>query len=65
MGEKPKSGISADYLIQTARALDALEEAREMPPGAQRTEALKKAGQLRRTADYQGLIFAKRGRPRK
>jgi len=44
---------------------DALEEAREMPPGAQRTEALKKAGQLRRTADDQGLIFAKRGRPRK
>jgi len=48
-----------------ARSIDALEEAREMPPGAQRTGALKKAGLLRRTADSQGVIFAKRGRPRK
>jgi hypothetical protein len=48
-----------------ARSIDALEEAREMPPGAPRTEALKKAGLLRRTADDQGVVFAKRGRPRK
>jgi hypothetical protein len=48
-----------------ARSMDALEEAREMAPGAPRTEALKKAGLLRRTADNQGVIFAKRGRPRK
>jgi hypothetical protein len=57
--------ISADSRRQNARAMDALEEAREMPPGAPRTEALKKAGLLRRTADSHGLIFAKRGRPRK
>ena len=57
--------ISADNRRQNARAMDALEEAREMPPGAPRTEALKKAGLLRRTADSHGLIFAKRGRPRK
>ena len=30
-----------------------------------RSEALKKAGLLRRTADNQGVNFAKRGRPRK
>jgi len=69
MGEKQDgreaSGISADHRSQNARAADALEEAREMPPGAQRAEALKKAGRLRRTADHQGLIIAKRGKPRK
>jgi hypothetical protein len=65
MGERQESMISADHRRQNARAMDALEEAREMPPGARRTEALKKAGLLRRTADGQGLIFAKRGRPRK
>ena len=57
--------ISGDNRHQDARAMDALEDAREMPPGAQRTEALKKAGLLRRTADSEGLISAKRGRPRK
>lgn len=50
---------------QNVRALEALEEAREMPPGAQRTDALKKAGRLRYAADSRGLSFAKRGRPRK
>jgi len=65
MAEKQESMISADSRRQNARAMDALEEAREMPPGAPRTDALKKAGRLRRTADSQGLIFAKRGRPRK
>jgi hypothetical protein len=48
-----------------ARALDALEEAQVMSPGAERNDALKEAGLLRRTADSRGLIFAKRGRPRK
>jgi hypothetical protein len=65
MGERQESMISADNRRQNARATDALEAAREMPPGAPRTEALKKAGLLRRTADSQGLISAKRGRPRK
>jgi hypothetical protein len=65
MGEKQESMISGDNRRQNTRAMDALEEAREMPPGAPRTEALKKAGLLRRTADSQGLNFAKRGRPRK
>jgi hypothetical protein len=46
-------------------AAEALELARLMPPGPERNEALKLASQLRCTADAQGLIFAKRGRPRK
>jgi hypothetical protein len=48
-----------------ARALIALEEARKMMPGPERTEALKRAGILRNAADLQGLFFAKRGRPTK
>ncbi|MDB5635264.1 MAG: hypothetical protein JWP51_172 [Bradyrhizobium sp.] len=48
-----------------ARAIDALEEAQAMSPGARRNDALKKAGVLRRTADNQGVIFAKREKPRK
>jgi hypothetical protein len=54
-----------DSRSQTASALDTLQEAREMPPGPQRTDALKKVGQLRHAADRQGLTFAKGGRPRK
>jgi hypothetical protein len=48
-----------------AQALAALEEARTMPLGPARTEAMKKAGILRNAADLQGLFFAKRGRPAK
>ena len=50
-----------DSRSQNASAVDALQEAREMPPGPQRTDALTKAGQLRHAADRQGLTFAKRG----
>jgi len=46
-------------------AADALERARLLPPGPQRNEALKVASLLRCSADSQGLVFAKRGRPRK
>ena len=46
-----------------AEALTALELARNMEPGPQRTEAMKRAGILRNAADLQGLFFAKRGRP--
>jgi len=46
-------------------AADALELARQMAPGPERNEALKLAGALRRSADERGLVFAKRGRPRK
>jgi hypothetical protein len=48
-----------------AEALAALEHARTMPPGPERTEAMKKAGILRNAVDLQGIFFAKRGRPTK
>ena len=48
-----------------AEALMALEQARNMKPGIERTEAMKRAGILRNAADLQGLFFAKRGRPAK
>ena len=52
---------SAPVLRRDTRSLndmaaDALQEARRMAPGAQRNEALKKAGFLRRIADNRGLI---------
>jgi hypothetical protein len=46
-------------------ALTALEQARAMPHGPARSEALKRAGILQNAADMQGLLFAKRGRPPK
>ena len=46
-------------------ALAALEQARAMPQGPARSEALKRAGILQNAADMQGLTFAKRGRPPK
>lgn len=48
-----------------ASAEAALEEARNMPPGSERSDALKKAGLLRRDADAYGIAFAKKGRPEK
>jgi hypothetical protein len=48
-----------------AEASAALEKARTMPPGPERTEAMKKAGVLRNAADLRGVFFAKRGRPAK
>jgi hypothetical protein len=48
-----------------AEAIAALDQARRMPPGPERTEAMKKAGILRNAADLQGIFFAKRGRPAK
>jgi hypothetical protein len=43
----------------------ALEQARRMAPGPERTEALKRAGILQNAVDMQGVLFAKRGRPPK
>jgi len=48
-----------------AQALLALSEARAMPPGPQRSEAMKRAGILRNAADKNGMVFAKLGRPPK
>jgi hypothetical protein len=57
--------LSPDGRDAIARALDALEIAREMPRGSERTRALKEAGRLRYTADLQGVVFARKGRPPK
>jgi hypothetical protein len=65
MVAKQETQVTSDNRSQNAEAMDALEEARAMSPGSQRTEALKRAGALRRAADSAGIIFAKRGRPRK
>jgi hypothetical protein len=48
-----------------AQAQMALSEARAMPPGPERSEAMKKAGILRNAADKGGMAFAKLGRPQK
>jgi hypothetical protein len=56
---------SIDALDSYAEATEALERARLMPPGQEKTEALKKAGILRNAADIRGLFIAKRGRPPK
>jgi hypothetical protein len=48
-----------------AQAQTALDEARAMPPGPEKTEALRNAGKLRNAADSNGFTFAKLGRPPK
>jgi hypothetical protein len=46
-------------------AKEALEDARVLPQGHERREALKNASKLRIAADAAGMLFKKRGRPRK
>jgi hypothetical protein len=48
-----------------ARAAEALEKARKMKPGAERTDALKKAGQLQVAADIKGYLSSRELRPPK
>jgi hypothetical protein len=48
-----------------ARATEALQRARQMKPGAKRSEALKKAGQLQTAADIRGYLKSKELRPPK
>lgn len=62
MNTKQKAPRSHDFEADADQALAA---PREMSPGPERIEALKKAGQLRNAADVYGVIFAKRGRPMK
>jgi hypothetical protein len=42
-----------------AKASEALEQAQKLPPGTKRSEAIKKAGQLRVAADMKNLLMAK------
>ena len=62
---KDQRSSDRDRLDRDGAAEDALELARQMAPGPERNEALKLAGALRRSADKTGVVFAKRGRPRK
>ena len=56
---------SSDRSEWETLAIEALELARKLPPGPERIDALKVASQLRCSADANGIVFAKRGRPRK
>src|SRR5436190_23828746 len=58
MSERNKADLEAEALM-------ALEKARTMPHGRERTEALRKAGMLQNDVVAKGIIFAKRGRPAK
>jgi len=42
-----------------ARAAEELANAKKLPPGSKRTEALRKAGQLRVAADMKNLLMVK------
>ena len=59
-----KEGLAGKHDLEV-QASAALDEARAMPHGPERTEAMKKAGILRKAADLPGIVFAKRGRPAK
>jgi hypothetical protein len=65
MSKESQRSVERDRVDFDVAAADALELARQMPPGPERNEALKLAGALRRSADDRGVVFAKRGRPRK
>ena len=65
MSKDSQRSFERDRLDRDVAAADALEQARQMAPGPERNEALKQAGALRHSADQRGVVFAKRGRPRK
>ena len=58
--ENPRPKLDLETEAQAA-----LEMARSMAPGPERTEAMKRAGILQNAVDMQGVLFAKRGRPTK
>ena len=58
--KQPQSSLAHDL---ADRAVTALDEAREMPPGDERTEAMHKATVLRNAAEIQQLLGGKRGAP--
>jgi hypothetical protein len=66
----PRDGLSPIKQSQSslghdldARAVIALDEAREMPPGDERTEAVHKAIALRNAAELHEWLCGKRGAP--
>ena len=65
MSKDTQRSFDRDRVDLDVAAADALELARRMAPGPERSQALKQASALRCTADERGVAFAKRGRPRK
>jgi len=65
MRKESQHSSDRDRMDLEVAAADALELARQMAPGPERNEALKLASALRCSADERGVVFAKRGRPRK
>jgi hypothetical protein len=55
---KPTHG-NIDRHDWDARASEALENAKKLPSGTKRIEAIKKAGQLRLAADMKDLLMTK------
>jgi hypothetical protein len=62
MKDKEQASDRHEWL---ARAVEALEKARKLKPGAERNEALKKAGQLQSAADMIGYLKSRELRPPK
>jgi hypothetical protein len=56
MEQMPSNIDSHDW---DARASEALTNAKKLPPGSKRTEAIRKAGQLRIAADMKDLLMTK------
>jgi hypothetical protein len=54
---------SLDIRDLNAKAIVALEEAQNMPPGPERTKALNKADRLRFAADIQNYLFSSELKP--
>ena len=57
---RPPQATTTDLHDWDARAEAALEAARKLPHGPERSEALKQAGQLRVAADVRGFLLARR-----
>jgi hypothetical protein len=58
---KRKSSPHQDYL--DAKAIEAGLEAQSLPPGPERTKALRKAEKLRNAADMYNYLFSSELRP--
>jgi hypothetical protein len=59
--KKRKSSPHQDYL--DAKAIEAALEAQSLPPGPERTKALRKAEKLRNVADVYNYLFSSELRP--
>ncbi len=63
--EAPKLEAQRRDPDKNAAAEEALEAARSMPPGPERTAALKKAGLLRHALGLAAIVIPRKGRPPK